>query len=208
MDLATWRPGATRAFPIDFRTLDAAAENFDMTKLMHAAAQRKQKRYSGQVRPLVIDLRGPLSHESRALIEEVAAECAQCSSCGPPPAILARRWRRELEVCLAFEVAESLRAAPSDSIVESAAMRSAQNRNRRTASSATLPLPVAPRKVRFADAEAAAVAGSTQPPASSRDCGARAPLSRAAPLLPLSAARSAPPAFAELRPLSPRAAAA
>ena len=81
---------------------------------MRAAARLKQRRYRGQVRPLVIELRGPLCQLGRALLEDLAAEAGMARPDGPPPSLLVRRWRRDLEVTLAFEVAEALRAAPED----------------------------------------------------------------------------------------------
>ena len=85
-----------------------------MEEAMAAAQRRKLKRYRGQVRPLVCELRGPMCWMGRTLLEDLAAEAALARPCGPPPALLVRRWRRELEIVLAFEFAEALRAIPAE----------------------------------------------------------------------------------------------
>ena len=113
MDLVASRLGGARAYPIDVRTLDAG-EGKSMEAEMKAAQRVKQKRYRGQVRPLVCELRGPLCLLGRTLLDDLAAEAAIARPHGPPAALRARRWRRDLEVTLAFEVAEALRAAPAE----------------------------------------------------------------------------------------------
>ena len=89
-------------------------EGFELPNMTKAVEVAKVERYRSQVRPLVVELRGPLRALGRTLLEDLAAEASLARPHGPPPALLPRRWRRELEVTLAFEMAEALRAAPED----------------------------------------------------------------------------------------------
>ena len=116
MDLMITRSGGVRSWPIDVRTIDSFSRHgfASLQAAMEDACRRKRTRYSGQVRPFVSDTRGGLHLEARELLDELAAEAALALERPPPPSLLVRRWRRQLELVTAYEWAEALRASKSE----------------------------------------------------------------------------------------------
>ena len=111
MDIMVSRPGSVRSWPVDVRTIDSGgAHGFaTLEAAMADACRRKRRRYRGRVWPLVVTTEGGLHHEARELLASIAAEAAMLTRA--PPSLLERRWRRHMDLVIAFEWAEALRAA-------------------------------------------------------------------------------------------------
>ena len=80
---------------------------------MRAANAEKHRRYEGQAWPFAVELRGRLADEAQDLLEFLAQEVAMLSADGEGqhPCTLVRKWRRGIELVMAFELGESLRAS-------------------------------------------------------------------------------------------------
>ena len=77
-----------------------------------AATQEKHRRYGGSAWAFAVELRGKIALEGLELLEVLAQEAGQLADVGvgPRPATLIRKWRRAIELVLAFESGEALRA--------------------------------------------------------------------------------------------------
>ena len=76
-----------------------------------AGKQEKQSRYEGQAHTLAVKLTSGIAYSGLDLLENLSWEAAIAK----PPRRLVRPWCRELELVVAFEAAEALRVAQSDS---------------------------------------------------------------------------------------------
>ena len=71
-----------------------------------SAEQEKQSRYKGHAQALSVELRGGITSTGLSLLEQLSREAA--------PTRLFPQWCRELELVLAFEAGEALRAVHDD----------------------------------------------------------------------------------------------
>ena len=109
MDIVVVRPGALRTFLVDITTVDsrsALAQSTGLDRRFAAAEQRKAARYGSRVWTLAVELRGGISAVGAELLDLLASEAARIHPDSARPGALARRWRRQLESVLAFEMAE------------------------------------------------------------------------------------------------------
>ena len=117
MDLVVTRPGGVVRTLIDVRTVDGRAARAvamgGTDDALRAANAEKERRYDGQAWPFAVESRGKIDDEALALLEFLAQEVALLSADGegPCPGTLVRKWRRGVELVMAFELGESLRAA-------------------------------------------------------------------------------------------------
>ena len=117
MDIVVTRPGGLLRTLIDVRIVDGLAERScamgGTAAALLDAGQEKYRRYDGHAWPFAIELRGKLAEDAVGVLEVLAQEAAAIpdgTGCRRP-ATLVRKWRRAMELVLAFEFGESLRAA-------------------------------------------------------------------------------------------------
>ena len=79
------------------------------------AEQEKQRRYKGHAYALSVELRGGIASAGRSLLEQLSWEAAIAKPSNGSPTRLMRQWCRELELVLAFEAADALRAVHGNS---------------------------------------------------------------------------------------------
>ena len=70
-------------------------------------AEKQHRRYQGQAWPFAVEHRGRLGGKALELLDILAREAALTS--GMRPSTLARKWKRQLHLVTAFEVAEIMR---------------------------------------------------------------------------------------------------
>ena len=108
MDVLVTRPGGVSRFLVDIATCDArAARSGDCSTAFAQAEHDKTKRYDGSAWPLAIELRGKLGPMGADLLDLLAGEAAILT--GARPTTLTRKWRRQLQLVTAFEMAETMR---------------------------------------------------------------------------------------------------
>ena len=119
MDVVVSRPGGLERWLIDVRTVDgkcATATALGGTEhAFRLAEQEKQRRYKGHAFALSVELRGGIASAGRSLLEQLSWEAAIAKPSNGSPTRLMRQWCRELELVLAFEAADALRAVHGSS---------------------------------------------------------------------------------------------
>ena len=124
MDVVVWRPGGFERRMIDVRTVDgkcATAIALGGTEgAFRSAEQEKQRRYKGHAHALSVELSGGIASTGLSLLERLSWEAAIAKPSDGSPT--RRQWCRELELVLAFEAAEALRAVHGDSKLRSSCL--------------------------------------------------------------------------------------
>ena len=109
MDIVVTRPGGVSRYLIDVATCDArAARSGSCRTSFNLAEQDKFNRYKGSAWPFAVEHRGRLGERALDLLEILAGEAALLG--GGRPSTLVRKWRRQLQLVAAFELAEVMRA--------------------------------------------------------------------------------------------------
>ena len=108
MDIVVTRPGGVSRYLIDIATCDGrSARAGSCTAAFAQAEQEKLNRYHGQAWPFAVEHRGRLGGKALELLDILASEAALTS--GMRPSTLARKWKRQLQLVTAFEMAEIMR---------------------------------------------------------------------------------------------------
>ena len=109
MDIVVTRPGGVPRDLSDIATCDArSARAGNCAAAFAQAEQDKLNRYKKAAWPFAVEHRGRLGGRALELIDILAGEAALVSGCRP--STLARKWKRQLQLVTAFEVAEVMRS--------------------------------------------------------------------------------------------------
>ena len=108
MDIVVSRPGGVARILIDVATCDGRASRCTDTEAAFRNAEReKHQRYQQKAWAFGVEHRGRLNRYAVEILEVLAREAVLLR--GGRPATLVRRWRRQLQLVTAFEVAEVMR---------------------------------------------------------------------------------------------------
>ena len=114
MDVVVWRPGGLERWMIDVRTVDGKSATAialgGPEGAFRSAEQEKHRRYLGHAQAPSVELSGGIASTGLSLLERLSWEAAVAKPSNGSPTLLVRQWCRELELVLAFEAAEALRA--------------------------------------------------------------------------------------------------
>ena len=108
MDIVVSRPGGVSRTLIDVATCDGRAASYADTDAAFGRAEReKHQRYAERAWAFGVEHRGKLNRFAVEVLENLAREAVLVR--GGRPATIVRKWRRQLQMVTAFEVAEIMR---------------------------------------------------------------------------------------------------